>query len=197
MAIKSLKSGSYGRSVMAGNSLILPGDYESIATTTVGSGGASSVTFSSIPSTFTHLQVRIIARSARSAWGDTLQVRINGDTGANYYGHYLLGDGANPSAGSYGATTGLVYCGQTAAASAPSGTMGVSIIDILDYKSTNKNKVIRILDGADNNSANGAIGFRSGAWNNSSTAINSLVFSVDSATNFQQYSHFALYGIRG
>jgi hypothetical protein len=170
--------------------------YASIATVTVGSP-VSSITFSSIPATYTHLQVRVFARSARADWGDTLQVRVNGDTGANYYGHYLLGNGASTFAGSYGATTGFVYCGTVAAGSAPSGTFGGPIIDILDYQNANKNKIFRVLHGADNNSTNGAVGFLSAAWNNSSTAINSLVFSVDSASNFTQYTQFALYGIKG
>ena len=171
--------------------------FESIATSTVGAGGVASVTFSSIPSTYTHLQVRVLARSARADWGDTLQVRVNGDTGSNYYGHYLLGNGAATFAGSYGATSGSFYSGTTAAGSAPTGTFGGPIIDILDYTSANKNKVFRVLHGADNNSTNGAVGFLSGAWNNSSTAINSLTFTVFTANNFVQYTQFALYGIKG
>ncbi len=195
MAITSLKSGISTRSGMAGNTLIYPGSYESIASVDVGAGGASSVTFSSIPSTYTHLQVRVSARTARAEWGDTLQVRINGDTGANYYGHYLLGNGAAIFAGSYGASTGLLYCGTVSAGLAPANTFGGPIIDILDYASVNKNKVFRVLHGADNNSSNGAVGFLSAAWNNSGTAINSLVFSVDSASNFNQYTQFSLYGV--
>jgi hypothetical protein len=183
-------------SQISGHLFAPSGAYDSIATVTLGTA-ASSVTFSSIPSTYTHLQVRVFARSARADWGDTLQVRVNGDTGANYYGHYLLGNGAATFAGSYGATTGLLYCGTVSAGSAPVGTFGGPIIDILDYTSANKNKVFRVLHGADNNSSNGAVGFLSAAWNNSSTAINSLVFSVDSASNFAQYTSFALYGIKG
>jgi len=183
-------------SQISGHLFAPSGAYDSIATVTVGSPVAS-ITFSSIPSTYTHLQVRVFARSARADWGDTLQVRVNGDTGANYYGHYLLANGAATFAGSYGATTGLVYCGTVAAGSAPVGTFGGPIIDILDYTSANKNKIFRVLHGADNNSSNGGVGFLSAAWNNSSTAINSLVFSVDSASNFAQYTSFALYGIKG
>lgn len=48
--------------MLAGNSFWNPWspstDYDSIATTTVGAGGAASITFSSIPSTYQHLQIR-------------------------------------------------------------------------------------------------------------------------------------------
>ena len=78
MAIRSLKTGSFSRSTQVGNSIILPGDYESIATVTVGAGGSSSVTFSSIPSTYTHLQIRFTAQCSNSATAaDNLAFRFN------------------------------------------------------------------------------------------------------------------------
>ena len=63
MAIRSLKTGQFSRSALVGNPVIMPGSYESIATVTVGSGGAASVEFTSIPSTYTHLQIRAIVRT--------------------------------------------------------------------------------------------------------------------------------------
>ena len=64
MAITSLKSGISTRSGMAGNTLIYPGSYESIASTNGSVGGA---TFTSIPQTYTHLQLRIITKSQGAA----------------------------------------------------------------------------------------------------------------------------------
>jgi hypothetical protein len=56
--------------------------YESISTVTVGGGGVSDVTFSSIPSTFTHLQIRFIGKDNRSGVATSvLFMQCNGDTG--------------------------------------------------------------------------------------------------------------------
>ena len=196
MAIKSLKSGSYGRSVMAGNSLILPGDYESIATQTVGAGGVASVTFSSIPSTFTHLQIRAFARSATAAQTDGLRVRFNGDTASNYARHVLYGDGTSALAAA-AASGNLIGLTDITAASATANAFGVAISDILDYANTNKYKVTRTLGGGDTNSASfGQVDLFSGLWM-STTAINSINIFMNSGANITQYSHFALYGIRG
>ena len=74
-------------------------NYSSISTVTVGSGGASIITFSSIPSTYTHLQVRGIGRSTNAGSGVTqFYMQLNGDTGANYSNHILYGDGGSVGA---------------------------------------------------------------------------------------------------
>ena len=80
--------------IIASSMLGVTSSYESIATTTVGALGASSVTFSSIPSTYKHLQLRWIARSNRVAAQDFVDIRLNSDTGANYSAHLLYGDGS-------------------------------------------------------------------------------------------------------
>ena len=56
----------------------VPGDYQSIATTTVGAGGAASISFTSIPATYQHLQIRAIGRSSNTV-EDSLY-RFNSDT---------------------------------------------------------------------------------------------------------------------
>ena len=68
----------------------------------------------------------------------------------------------------------------------------VVVCDILDYIDTNKYKTIRSLGGNDNNAAQGAVAFRSNNWRNTS-AVTSIVLSG----SFAQYSHLALYGIKG
>ena len=161
------------------------GDMFPISTVTVGSGGAASVTFSSIPSTYTHLQIRIT--EAYSGSGFNPRVRFNSDTGSNYSWHYVLGDGSSASAGAAANTTGMFLNSNTALS-----TMTVHIIDILDYANINKNKTIRVLDGYDANGS-GFIDLWSGNWRNTS-AVTSI--SIDAGT-FAQYSSFALYGIKG
>jgi len=172
-----------------------PGYFESIATVTVGSAGAADVEFTSIPATYTHLQVRILARSTRTgADTDYMDVRLNSDTGANYTYHYLQGDGSSASAGS---ATSINQAYSSYIASADSGTsvFGTNILDLLDYANTNKYKTFRFLGGMDKNGTGGKVAMMSSVWMNTN-AITSIKFAP-STGNFAQYSHFALYGIKG
>lgn len=171
------------------------GDFESIATVSVGGGGAADVEFTSIPATFTHLQIRFIARSARSGFADDpIDMQINGDTGANYATHTLNGDGSIATAGA-GASISYFRCGRMTAATAGASTFGVGVIDILDYANTNKYRTVRTLTGEDNN-GDGLVSLFSGLYQ-STTAVTSIkLFSGTGANNFVQYSAFALYGIR-
>ena len=172
------------------------GDYESIATYTLGSA-QSTVTFSSIPSTYQHLQIRMMTRNTTSnTYNSWFKFQVNGDTGANYSEHALTGNGT--SASGYAATSNnsvdLFY---NPGPDAATGIFGVSIIDFLDYANTNKNKTIRILNGTDINISTTRLGVQlaSAAWLNTS-AINSITFTGSNG-NFAQYSSFALYGIKG
>ena len=80
--------------------------YESIATVTVGAGGSSSISFSSIPSTYKHLQIRSINLS--SSTDNNILMRFNSDSGANYSRHYVYGDGA--SVGASATTSATEWC---------------------------------------------------------------------------------------
>lgn len=184
--------------MLAGNTTWNPwepaGAYESIATTTVGAGGASTITFSSIPSTYTHLQVRLIARGNNANTYDSFILRANSDSGNNYTFHSLGGDGSTASAGAiapYGAYRGWEITG----ANATSGMFGAGVVDILDYANTNKYKTARMLGGNDRNGS-GGLSLTSGVWMNTA-AITSIVVAPVFGSSFVQYSSFALYGIRG
>jgi len=164
------------------------GAYDSIATTTVGAGGTSSITFSSIPSTYTHLQIRGIGKNTA---GVDYVLRYNGDSGSNYRGHVLYGDGATPfSANTFGGT----YTGNDIAFNGGTTYFVSFVTDILDYTNTNKNKTLRGLYGVDENGS-GQIALVSGLWMNTA-AVTSITITAVSGT-FSQYSSFALYGIRG
>jgi hypothetical protein len=165
---------------------LVTNNYSSIQTVTVGSGGASSITFSSIPSTYTHLQIRGIARDASG--NNNGYIQFNGDTGSNYSYHYLVGGGSSASAGgAASATNSLVMQYNNG-----SNMFGATILDILDYANTNKNKTVRSLNGWDQNGS-GSIFMWSGLWMNTS-AISSI--TLTEAGNFAQYSSFALYGVK-
>jgi hypothetical protein len=167
--------------------------YESIATA-LGTGSSGIITFSSIPSTYKHLQIRAIVRNTGSGSNEqTLLITTNSDTGANYATHRLAGNGSVAYAQSYTSGTAIAPYfnpenGKT------SNTYGAFVIDLLDYANTSKNKTFRILGGVDFNGS-GSIGLVSGAWFNTS-AISSITLTSGGGS-WTTATHFALYGIRG
>jgi hypothetical protein len=171
------------------------GDFESIATVSVtAAGGASSVDFTSIPGTFQHLQIRAIARSTAAATGlDGVFAQFNSDTGSNYARHNLIGDGASATASAATSTTVLVF-GQIPKNNETANRFGAFVCDILDYANTNKYTTTRSLLGTDLNGS-GQVRFTSGLWQNTA-AITSIKLTSET-NNLAQYSHFALYGIKG
>ena len=168
--------------------------YESIQTVTLASNQAS-ITFSSIPATFKHLQIRALSRTTRAITNDTLGVTFNSDTVAsNYARHVLYGDGA--SAGAVG-TTSNNDIGTTAGASCTTGVFGVNVIDILDYTTTTiKTRTVRYLAGFDNNGS-GQVRLGSTLYLGTSPISTILIDAASGGGNLAQYSSFALYGIKG
>ena len=164
------------------------GDYESIQTFTAGSGGSATITFSSIPSTYKHLQLRFIAAGTSTP---ALYVRINSDSGANYTRHRLQGNGTSASADGTTAQNHISIYGSPGLPT--SSTFAAGVLDILDYTNTNKKKTIRTLAGVDNNGS-GNIELTSSLWSNTA-AVNTLTIAASSG-NLSQYSSFALYGIK-
>jgi hypothetical protein len=193
MAITSLKTGTFGRSALAGNPVIMPGSYDSLQTVDVGAGGVASITFSSIPSTYAHLQIRYIARTARANQEDNIQLRFNSDSGGNYAAHVLYGDGASTGSFSDGSSISFNTRSVVAAASSASGLFGSGVIDILEYTNTSKNTTVRSLNGYDANGA-GQIRLSSGLWLNTAAITSITILSANSA-NISQNSSFALYGV--
>ena len=189
MSKVGFKSTSYLKSdsFLVGNAAFSPNSYESIQTVTVGTA-QSTITFSSIPATFTHLQIR--AMSLNSSSGTDIRIRFNSDTGSNYRTHYLYGQGSSAVSGG-GAST-YITMGLT---SLSSGNPEVLVTDILDYTSTTKNKTIRSLTGVDDNGS-GYLVLYTGLWFNTPAAITQIDLSANTG-NFNQYSSFALYGIKG
>jgi hypothetical protein len=171
----------------------MPKTYEPIATQTLGSDTAT-VTFSTIPQTYTDLVVACHLSGSRATFGGDFLTRFNGDTGANYSRHYLFGDGASLGSGGVANETRILTDGCTGA-SATSGIFGVGIVDVIDYADVNKYKTLRGLTAYDRNGG-GLIVVNSGSWR-STVAINTITVTSYYASNFVQYSSFALYGIKG
>ena len=180
-------------SFLAGNPAVTFSNFESIATVTVGSGGAPEVEFTSIPSTYTHLQIRAIVRSNRNT-GDTLNVRFNSDTSSSYARHGLYGNGSSTGAVGGTSETQMQEWDNIADNSMTANVFAGGIMDILDYANTNKYKTVRSLQGTDVNGS-GHIYLASGLWANTS-AITSIKFYVAYGTGVMQYTQFALYGVK-
>jgi hypothetical protein len=167
-----------------------PNSYESIATVNVGATAVSTITFSSIPQTYTHLQVRGIFKPAGA---NSANISFNGDTSSsNYRWHYIYGAGSGVTAGASTVMSKgyLGYAGTTT-------QFFTFVTDILDYTSLNKYKTVKTLNGYEAN-GDGFVMLSSCLWFKSSIeAINSITITMDANENFTQYSQVALYGIKG
>jgi len=167
--------------------------------TQVLTGSAASVTFSSLStyaSTYQHLQIRYVAKSDRSSGdgNDAMIMTLNGDTGANYNSHNLIGDGAvNSGFETYQNAMEYTYIAGTGGNI--TGGFGSGVMDFLDAFETTKFKTRRTLY---NNSLGGsykAVGLSSAMWRNTA-AISSITFDQRYGSNFVTGSRFSLYGIK-
>ena len=170
------------------------GAFDALGSVTVGAGGQSSITFSAIPQTYTHLQIRAIARETGSGTGsDNFYMQFNGDTSNSYSWHLLYGSGSGSGSESSAINQTFITGNGMAAGADLINAYGASIIDILDYANIYKNKTTRSLSGDDLNGS-GYIQFVSGNWR-STNAITSIVLAPQN-NSFAVNSQFSLYGIR-
>lgn len=166
------------------------GAYDALATVTVPSGGAASVTFAGIPTGYKHLQIRTAMLTTTG--GGSPAIRFNSDTGSNYFNHFIYGTGSSAAAGSNTPSANLYYGGANNGTSTTAPY--VAVIDILDYANTNKNKTVRVLSGFDSNGAAGQeVGLYSGAWA-STAAISSIDLYINKT--YTTDTVFALYGVK-
>lgn len=156
------------------------------------STNTASVTFSSIPSTYTHLQIRFTGRASQSGSTVSLNMTLNGDNAANYSWHVLQGNSTTLSS-SNTTSTNSMFVGQIPLATATSGSFGFGVIDLLDYTNVNKYKTIRALNGEIDGSPN--VQQASGNWR-STAAVTSLTLAAGVGQQVSG-SRFSLYGIRG
>lgn len=178
---------------------VTPSSYESIATVT-GTGSSATISFSSIPSTYKHLQIRAIARDTYSGGNDDANYTItfnNTTTGLKYTGHYLRGNGSAASAGANAGQNQFYIYNSELNSGATANAMGAAIIDIIDYANTSKYKTMKYFTGADANTAstNFHVALGSGVFMDT-TAISSIQITSANA-NFTSTTQFALYGIKG
>jgi len=157
----------------------MPTTYEKIATNTLGSA-AASVTFSSIPATYTDL---VLVVAGGTTITTDIYIEFNGDTATNYSRTYLAGDGSSASSGR-----------NTSVTSIPSFYIGsgqsTGYAHIMSYANTNVNKTIL----ARSSSAGVFVISVVGLWR-STAAINSIKVFV-SGTTIAAGCTFTIYGIK-
>jgi hypothetical protein len=198
MANLSIKTGVISRSMLVGNSPYVPPSFESIATAT-GTGSNTEITFSSIPSTYKHLQIRSIYRDTKAATTrQSLYLEFNGSAGTNYSVHNLRGSGSAVTAGGFANYPFVTIECAGAGDSTTANVFGASIIDIHDYAVTTKNKTVRYFSGINDNTTtdgNQGVVIGSGAWNQTAAITSIKIICGDTA--FVSGSTFSLYGIKG
>jgi hypothetical protein len=172
------------------------GAYDALATITPTSS-VNSITFTGIPNTYKHLQIRANVRCTGGSGTSLIWWRMNGlASTSNYASHGLGGDGSSAYSyniiGSY--AMGLI--GSTAHSGSTANAFSGIIMDVLDYSSSTKNKTVRSLRGEDFNGS-GDIRLSSGLFI-STDAVSSLTlgFLDNSGSFFNTASQFSLYGVR-
>jgi hypothetical protein len=186
MAIVSIKNKSKSGSLLVGNAFYFPTSYESIETINV-TTAVTSVTFSNIPSTYTHLQIRMTTKDNTGLASQS--IRINGSSASDYSWHRMVGTGDNPPSATNGSSDTKAIIGISDV------QFGSGIIDFLDYKNTNKHKTIKSISGFDNNGT-GWIGLWSGLWMSTNAITSIQIMTGLLSQSWTQYSTFALYGIK-
>ena len=163
----------------------MPATYEPIATTTLGSG-AASITFSSIPSTYTDLRVVLVGTATS---GGAINIQFNGDTTSNYSSTLLYGDGSAAASQRLSATSMKMSVGDPGASIPMFWTM-----DVFSYAGSTNKTALAI----ESNDANGS-GFASqsvGLWR-STAAINEVyVWMGNVVRTFKIGTTATLYGIK-
>lgn len=162
----------------------------------VSTGSSGTLTFSNIPQNFTHLQIRVTARSAGNTTnGEQLAYYFNNDRPSTYSCHVLFGNGAALTSAAELINSSYLTVRGTSIPNANStaNAFGSFIFDILDYANTSKNRVSRVTWGWDLNGS-GQTGMSSGLFN-STNALSRIDISIASGANFVSGSRIDLYGI--
>jgi hypothetical protein len=170
--------------------------FELVQTVTVGSGGTSSIDFTSIPDTYTDLLVAYSLRCTLSGgpfnFGDCA-VRLNNDTGANY--NRFSSRARQGASATFGSTGTFITLYEATAADASANTFGIGQIYIANYTSS-RHKSVGIEGGSETQSNTEVqMGLIAGLWK-STSAVTSIKLYEQNGTNFVQNSSASLYGIK-
>ena len=169
----------------------MPNTFELIASSTVGAGGASAITFSSIPSTYTDLCIKTSLRAADSANNWYLaKVTFNSDnTSGNYSARIVAGFGTTAFSG-----TNSFYSGYIPSGARTASTFGNNDIYIPNYAGSTAKSVSTDSVTEGNGTSFEILGLWAGLWTGTA-AINSISIASDTG-NLAQYSTAYLYGVK-
>ena len=167
----------------------MPDTFTLIASSTVGAGGAASIDFTSIPSTYTDLVLKVSARSntARASSGYYYQMTINGST-ANQSTRYANGNGSAASSGTFSRLFGYV-----APSDYTTSTFSSDDWYFPNYAgSTNKSASGDLTN--ENNATLSDMNLLAGLW--SQTAAITSISIAPAGGSFVQHSTAYLYGVK-
>jgi len=168
-----------------------------IATASV-TTNTNPVSFTNVPQTYTHLQIRYNARASFASTSASMYIVFNSVSGGSDYSYHQLAANGTGTLGRWSAAnaTAPVLISSIPAASGLANTFGAGIIDIFDYTSTTKRKMYKALIGQNQNATiQGLVGLAGGQPLTiaASTPITQIDIYFDgTAVNG---STFSLYGI--
>ena len=165
-----------------------------IATVEVGSAGASSIDFNSIPQGYTDLKLVLNLRTNRNNTPvvDNIKININGSGySTNVTNRTLMGDGS--SASSYSIYPQFAV-GLAPSLDATANTFCNNEIYFPNYNSTTVNKSFST-DSVSENNGTAAYNILGASLYSSNSAITSIAIAPDIGTAFVQYTTATLYGI--
>lgn len=158
------------------------------------SASAASVTFSSIPSTYTDLVLRMSVRTDRASQPtDGLRGTLNNDTTSNYSNTYLEGSGSAASSSATGTFTRL-WLGNCNASTSTTSTFSSVEFYLPSYAGSTAKPASTFL--AQENNATAATLDVVANLGLSTSAVNRIDISSSTASNFVSGSSFYLYGIK-
>jgi hypothetical protein len=160
--------------------------YSKLASTTVGAGGASTITFSNIPQNYTDLVLKLSGRTSESYNYASYTINLNGSA-AGFTGKDLYGIGTNPGS----ANRTVTYYNLNGSPSTVNTFSNIEMYFPNYAGATNKSFSMDAIS-EDNSNLNNA-SLIAGLWSNI-TAINRI--TLTGTNNFVQYSTATLYGIR-
>jgi hypothetical protein len=155
---------------------------------------ATSVTFSSIPQTYTDLKLVASTRDTTSGViAANIVLTMNGDTTTNYSSTVLRGNGATTSNQSYSTNNSFQINNASAGSASTANTFGNNEFYFPNYTTTGAKQNL-FIGGGENNAATAWIGITASLYRGTA-AITSITYTLDTSLVMAVGSSFYLYGI--
>lgn len=170
----------------------MPNTFVKIATTTVGAGGAASIAFTSIPQTYTDLQILISSRTDNANIYGWYSFRFNGST-STVSTRWMEPDGTSVG---YGTSSTFLYGGAGVGSSSGNSLLfDNGSIYIPNYTSTSLNKAANTDDTGASTSGTSYMTFAANLWTSTAAITSVTLYPTTGSGTFIQYSSATLYGI--